>query len=342
MSNQHKEAITAVAKLNARAKMGDVKAANELRKLRAMLAGGALSRPDVVVGRVDQQELAIRTGDDVELADVIAQRAEEYGVIDDLERKGALYRARQAAAGQIAPLTNTNPSGVFAAGMLGNQATVAPGELKQVVNYQSPDCETTTMTVVVSPVQQAFTLDRSSTLDPNAITVARPYARIQFGNKGFAASMFVDVGTGVSFDISGSMATIEVGSKPLPPDASSASGHVMQLGAMISAFRSSSMRTTPLTYTIYQDDGTGTFLYYAIPPFARRVTFYKANRMNDTVVSLFGFTSASNGGFEYDIPAQQQQASPVEIPGDTVLINAIDTTAGTNAQGRFVFELALG
>src|SRR6185312_14908285 len=92
---------------------------------RMALAGLVAQSAPTVLGRSPDDEIADRAGDDLEMASMIAE-ADMPGA-DDLDRKAALFRARQMAANQVAPLTNTNPSAAYGAGVFGNQVSVEPG-----------------------------------------------------------------------------------------------------------------------------------------------------------------------------------------------------------------------
>lgn len=264
---------------------------------------------------------------------------------DSLDHKAMLRRMKQAASNAVAPLANTNPSAVFGAGMLGNQATVRPGELKQVVNYQAADSETTTMTLVIAPVQQQVTTDKEFVTNPLDLNGAgilgnRPYARVQWGNKGFSQAAFVDIGTGQQFTLSGTMLTIEVGLK-INPNITTPS---MQLAGMIASFKPI-MRTAPLTFTVYADDVivAPPINIYPIPPFAKKVWFIKQTIGDVVTLNVINFAHSPPGVFEYQagapIAANTQMTDPIILPNDAVAISA--TNAAANAQGRFVFELGI-
>lgn len=340
MNAIQQKAVTAVRVLNARAKMGDKRAVLELAKLRARLAGGALAGDLVVGAAQDVDEL--RRGDDLELADAVAQEADFAG--DDLARKAALRKARLGNLAEVAPFTNQNPPSVLS-GTVGNSATVKPGQLVEVANFQTDDAHSTTLSIVVAPVQQQATTNQDFVTAPSALGAGlgnRAFARIKFGNRGFAVAAFVDIGVGQQLDVSGSMCTVEVGLKVNPNITTSP----MQLAGMIGAYKPI-MRTAPLTFTLYADDtGAVSTNLYPIPPFAKKVWFIKQTQSDVVTLEIVNFAHSPPGNFQYiptpaaTIPANTQMSGdPIILPADAIAISA--ATAAANAEGRFVFELGI-
>lgn len=317
----------AYRKLTAAARAGNPHARQALRGLMAQLA------TPTVVGRTVDEELAERAGDDLEMADLVAQESDFAG--DDLARKAATRNARLGAINQQAQFVSTNPPGVLA-GISGNQATVAPGELIQVANAQVDDAHTTTLSIVIAPVQPLVTADSDAVSGYPTNFEARPYARVRFGNKAFATAALVDIGGGVQFDVSGSMVTIEVGLHAIP--ASAVSG-VMQLAGMVSSYKSI-MRTAPLYYTLYVDD-TSVLSQFKVPPFARSVTFLKFDASKHVTLRALAPSPVTNNKYDIDLPANSQQTVPLPLTGDIQLLQAFDNATVQNAAGRLIFELGL-
>jgi hypothetical protein len=312
--------------------------ASAVQAITQVQGAAAAAAADVDDEQLDD-ESEIYSGDELDDADR-AHRQLPPGS-GDLEHKALLRKMKQVAAGQVAPLSNTNPSAVFNAGVLGNQATVSPGDLQQVVNFQSDDSETTTLALVIAPVQQQVTTDLDFVSDPlllGPVLGNRPYARVQFGNRGFSQFAYIDIGTGAQLTVSGSMVTVEVGLKVNPNIATAA----MQLAGMISSFKPI-MRTSPLTFTLYADDGgVVSTNIYPVPPFAKRVTFIKQNIADVVTLKFLNFFETPPGNFEYPwstIATNAQQADPILLPNDVFAVSA--TNANGNAQGRFVFELGI-
>jgi hypothetical protein len=330
-------ALVALMNLAKRAQQGDPRAQMELQKLRAMLAGGVLNRAaedaaDAVIGAHEEAE-ELRAGDDLEMAAYIAE-ADVPGA-DELTRKAALRSNRLGNLNEQAAFTNQNPPSVLA-GISGNQAEVAPGELTQVCNWLGDDAHTSTLSLVIAPSQQLITSDGDTVNGYPTNFEARPYARIQFGNKAFAVAALVDIGTGIQLDVSGSMVTIEVGLKAIPAGAVSGT---MKLAGMISSYKSI-MRTAPLYYTEFSDDAT-ILNQFKVPPFARRVIFEKFDVSKHVTLRALAPSPVSNNKYDFDIPANSQQTVPLPLAGDIQLIQAFDVATDENAAGRFLFELGL-
>lgn len=326
----------ALRKLRRQAALGNPHARQALAGLIAQHTPTVLGRADEQ--RLDEQRLDENAADELEVAAVT--EASMPGA-DSLDVKAALRKTRLGMLNQQAPFVATNPPSVLA-GISGNQATVKPGELHQVCFWQGDDAHASTVSLAIAPVQQQATTDQDFVTAPLSLGSGlgnRPYARIQFGTKGFSVAAFVDIGTGVQLDVCASMVTIEVGLKINPNITTPA----MQLAGMIGSFKPI-MRTAPLLYTLYADDtGVVNTNIYPVPPFAKRVWFIKQSIADVVTLNVVNFAHSPPGNFEYQgvatIAANTQMADAIVLPGDAVAVSA--TNAAGNAQGRFVFELGL-
>lgn len=179
---------------------------------------------------------------------------------DDLAREAILMEQGAAAAAAAAPPSSTNP--VSATNTpLGGQAT--PDSTKppvEVARWVGDDREATNFTITASFVQPPQSAGVLSGIG------GRSYLIVQWGCRGVANSMEVDVGNGCEFTLTGSFVSVSVAY-----DGRSVNGATQGQPVAVSlAFRDGN-RTTPLTRTkIFNSVGNVAGQLFLIPPFAKQ------------------------------------------------------------------------
>lgn len=332
--------MAAYLRLKAAADRGDARAQAEMIKLQTLLTNAQidLAPPVQVSGMPDEDDDEadvidrVRGMDPIEAYEHIKQ---SMPYSDDLARKALLKKAYVASLGQEAAFVRTNPQSMMN-GMLGNYAIVAAGDdPTQVCNWTGIDAETQPVNITVAPVEQLV----AGAPEGLASTIARPFARIQFGTRGFSVSFDVDIGLGRQLVVGASSVIVQVGMDPVPPSGGTAGE--MKLAGMLS-FRPT-IRVTPVTRTVYVDVVTGAKTQtFPIPPFAQRVSWYFQNTaatltqlevqdINHGTLYTEEITADAGGGGV--IPN-------VELSSDAVFVKVHASGAGVlDIHGRLIFDL---
>lgn len=231
-------------------------------------------------------------------------------------------RAKLVAAAESSGNTPSSAVG----SVLGSQATVSSkaDSLTTVAYWQGLDTETRPVTITAAPVLQA-----AGTGNPNFF---RPFAKISFGTRAFSSAVFVDICKGVQLTLTASAVTVDVGLEinTAHPEAQ------MTLTAMLS-FGPIAKGETPATRTLYKDSTFLTSPTFVVPPYAKRVWFFRQDPAGAVTLSF----NDANATTQYTvaIAANANMTSAIPIADDINTIDVVFTAPGS--PGRMIFELSM-
>lgn len=249
-------------------------------------------------------------------------------ILDDFHQRFMEQQAEHGELQQAAPFSRDNPVSVLN-GLLGGNASVMPGQFVEVVNWQGEDAETTSCTVTLG---QAL-YSPAAQVQPQL----RPFARVQWGTRGFLVEADVDIGTGTQFTIGASSVRVQVSQDQ--PDSGSVAAPVA-LTAMLS-FRQVTRGAIP-TRTAYLSNATNipnAASFVTVPLYAKTVAFWRGGPGGQYAFKLHFIDSSGVDVYQYTVAANAFM-TPIEFSGDIVQIAVENTTPGVN-NGRLVFGLSL-
>lgn len=195
---------------------------------------------------------------------------------DDLAAGAILQHSAVDAVQSQAPLVSTNPPSAITS-LLGGQATLSPppiGEgpaLIEVARWNGADHESENVIITLGPAQVAAPIQGSSVVDLQS----KPFARLQWGTRGFALSADIDIGNGQQFTIGASYVSLAVGMEPLVPIAGGGvrvpTGVPQKLTGMLS-FGHIERHGVALTRTLQDNNVPGASdIIFRCPPFAKAI-----------------------------------------------------------------------
>ncbi len=251
---------------------------------------GRMIVDDYNVGLEQIEDLYIpgKTEGEVEKYLLDKTQAEREAGGDEFRTFMEMQHQNHAALADQASFARTNPVSVLK-GMLGNTASLTPSastgadRSQTVCQWAGDDAETTSVTVTLGtsvfiPVQT----------NEGAGVVAAPvrsYAIVRFGTQGFLQTLFVDIGQGTQFTISGSQINIDVAVANVSVDpggnGTPNAFPTVPLYGQISFQRIT--HEAPVTFTKYIDQLAGNntvTAWIAIPPFAKRITVFNGSNVN--------------------------------------------------------------
>ena len=323
-------ALGMIAKLQRAAAAGNPRAKAELAKLTAAFAQAQIvgdgeeeeaAEDESVIGEGEEAEMYIQ-GDQLEQADRLLSGPLRH--VDSLTQKAMLRRHRDSAVNLAAPPTNTNPPSAQGA-LFGNQGT--PDSTKNPIELArwtaDADIECTNFTVTAALVR-AFTNDFALQL------TSRGFLLIQWGTRGLAFNIEVDIGQGCELTLTGSNVSVSVFCEPTVQLASTyTTGLPYSVGI---SFRQGN-RTAPLTRTKVLDLLGGSPGEFIIPPFAKRFWVMSQPTSNLTINVREQDSSILASWVQ---PAGVPPTTPYILPGS---IANLDVTPVANSTVTVVFEL---
>jgi hypothetical protein len=271
--------------------------------------------------------------------EMVARREQAMieGGHDDLAREAILMGDNHAALTAAAPFTRDNPTSATNT-PLGNRVNIAINDLKEVARWVGDDAETTPVTVSAGIVQQNPNL----TFGGVFFGQLRPFARVQWGTRGYLLTADIDLGTGFQFTICASTVILQLG---MNAAAGTTTGFTVDVAGMLS-FKPC-VRTAPLTRTVYIDAQAGagaTSAVLAVPNSAKKVTIWRSAPNNQVDVFFIGLGGNTTTGARRAASgvATVETDNPVtyELPGNTVAFQVQNNGAGAT-DIMAVFELGI-
>lgn len=280
--------------------------------------------------------------EDSDFGDLIRQQhaAMEEAGGDDLAAGSILKGQNKAAATAAAPATTTNPLSALDS-PLGNQVTLAIGDLKEIARWTGQTIETRDVTIIAAPK----TLNIALPGDVPFSGEFRPYVLASFGSQGYLTTVEVDLCSGAQFTVTGSMVVLQIG---LVAFGTNAAANTITLDVVGMLSFSTCMRTAPITRTLYFDNVVAAFGSTAqiIPAYARRFTVFRSDPANVLVISVGGTLGITNA--TYIVPASSNtggEVSPMNtfnLPGNFSNIFIQRQSGGADGtQVQLVFELGI-
>jgi hypothetical protein len=246
---------------------------------------------------------------------------------DDLAREAIFAGRHRDALAKDAAFVRNVPKSITTA-MLGQQVQCASdGTTKQVVYWQGATEETLPVTVAISPI--------STTLNSGGLTgLAQPFAKVTFGTMNGVHTFFVDIGTGIQFTVPASSITVDVGLETQTGLRASA----MLIAGAISFHPT--VRTSPMTRTQYLEPIPNGSALITVPPFARRVIFYR--NPQSVAITAFNFRDTfSNVVYQTTLAAGADFGEPIWLSTDVNTIEVFAASGAANSHLRAIFELSL-
>lgn len=336
-------------------KLPPAKAAAVVDQLSRLVANHEPTHTSEIVDAKDDEVHLVDNGASLEMADRV-----DGGITDfDLQVK-ARNEALQATGGDDlaahvllqdshvqsvqaqAPTVSTNPPSAITS-LLGGQATLTPPPrgagpaLVEVARWNGADNEAQNVTVTLGPAQIVDTIIGGVGVDLQS----RPFARVQWGTRGFALSADIDIGLGQQFSIGASYVSLSVGMEALlPVTFGTPQGLAQKLTGMLS-FGQVERGPLALTRTVGIKNAAGqTSIIYDCPPFAKSIiAVYTFDNIyispRDISGGQLGTTQVFGGAVSSAV------TTTIVLPGGTVDIQ-IDAVAGTFASSpTLVFALGL-
>jgi len=262
-----------------------------------------------------------------------------YGVrgeqLDDFDQKYMEQQGAHDSLVQQAPFVRSNPVSALQ-GTLGVQVPIFVGQQPQQTAYwQGEDAETTPVTVAFTSIVPIVNFGVTNAL-------VRPYGIVQFGTRGFLASVEVDIINGAQLTIGASQVNLLVALEDTRNINSGAGLPTkfppIQLAGMLSF--NPCVRTQNLTRTKYIDNlvdpGSITI---AIPPFARTLFVMKALDAYPYQLVIEDSNGQTIFARNY-AGATDVQTVAIPLPGDAAEVT-IATNGTTIAAMRLIFGLGI-
>ncbi len=258
---------------------------------------------------------------------------------DQLSRVQALeYQDLRAAAPFIrsAPPTALDSIlgnvGIVRAVVIGG--AVPRGQVVELARWAGNDAETQAITV---------TFGLAGSVPDTAGSGARPVGLVQFGTRGALAQVEIDIGVGCQLVVTGSAVIVSA--------AMEGTAWVLNGGALIVdgtefaksilgmlSFRST-LRTTPVTRSLYMDPLSAAAQTFAVPPFAKSVWFYRNNDASVSVTLEF-LDAATNPRYIVTLGTAVNMTNPIPLDGSIINVR-VTRTAGADSFASLIFELGL-
>lgn len=338
--------------LDARARAGDLKALQELQKIRAMVQtvvqGARAQRAvDSILGALEtsqgEQESDKESIGAVRQADILSL-AEEIDLqrprADDLEHKSMLREAQKGQLAAQAPYVRINPSSAVGQ-QVGNTVVVtdsldpnglmtltgaASSKVAQVAQWVGETEETLPITVCFQPYGPVIPVNKTK-------QGLRAYGIVQFGTRGFPAKMEVDIGNGMQFTLPGSSAILQVGLE-VNPDGGS--GDDFQYTGMIGYWPGN--KTEKVTRTCYVTGNAGDpAAQFNVPPYARSFQLMRTATSDPVNIGIWDSSHTIIG--IVIVPALEQQLEPIPLSGDAATVSVADGGVDGLGQTRLIFNL---
>jgi hypothetical protein len=278
---------------------------------------------------LDVEDRQTPEDEDSDFSDLVQAREQALvdGGGDTLAQEAIFADRHRAALARDAAFVRNVPKSITTA-MLGQQVQVnSDGTTKQVVYWQGATEETLPVTVAISPI--------STSINAGGLTgLAQPFAKVTFGTMNGVHTFFVDIGTGIQFTVPASSITVDVG---LETQTGIRSSSMLIAGAI--SFHPT-VRTSPLTRTVYVDPIPNGDAIIQVPPFARRVIFYR--NPATTAITAFNFVDTfSRVVYQTALAASAQFTDPIWLSTDVTSVDIFAADGTGSSHLRAIFELAL-